>query len=218
MIITISREFGSGGRELGKRLSDELQIPYYDKEIIAMIAQNHGVDENYVAQMAEKKVMASYPLTIGNRFQSSRVSYAAQQAIRIHAEQQKIIESLGKQGDCIIVGRCADVILKDFRPFNMFVYAGKEAKLRRCLSRSPETERLSTQELARKIRAIDKARAGHRALFTDTKWGAKENYHLCVNTTGVEIKSMIPALAAYIRTWFSETTGRSCAFPERNPE
>ncbi len=204
MIITISREFGSGGRELGKRLSDELQIPYYDKEIIAIIAENHGLDENYVAQIAEKKIMASYPLTIGNRFQSSRMSYAVQQAIRINAEQQKIIENLGKQGDCIIVGRCADVILKDFAPFNMFVYAGKEAKIQRCSARSPETEQLSTSELVRKIRAIDKARASHRALFTDAKWGAKENYHLCVNTTCVEIKTIVPAVAEYVRLWFSE--------------
>lgn len=210
MIITISREFGSGGRELGKRLSDVLGIPYYDKEIIEMIAEHHGLDENYVAQMAEKKIMAAYPMTIGNRFGSSRMSYSSQQAIRIHAQQQKIIESLGKQGDCIIVGRCADVILKDFAPFNMFVYASKEAKIQRCLSRSSETEQLSKAELARKIRSIDKARACNRALFTDAKWGAKENYHLCVNTTGVEIKAMVPTLAAYIRAWFAET--------ERNPE
>ena len=200
MIITVSREFGSGGRELGKRLSDALHIPCYDNEIIAMIAKEHGFDENYVAQMSEKSIQSAYPLTIGHRF-AMTPHYATKQAIKIAVEQKNIIESLAKQGDCVIVGRAADVILAEYKPFNIFVYADKAAKLQRCIERAPEDEKLTRAELERKMRNIDRNRASHRDLYADTKWGDCRNYHLCVNTTGKEIKTLIPAIAEYIKRW-----------------
>lgn len=201
MIITISREFGSGGRELGKRLSDALHIPCYDNEIIKMIAEEHGFDENYVSRMSEKSIQSAYSLTIGHRF-AAAPSYVTKQAIKIAVEQRKIIENFGKQGDCVIVGRCADIILKDYCPFNIFVYADKDAKLQRCMERAPEGEKMTRTELERLMHDIDKNRASYRDFYTDAKWGAKENYHLCINTTGVEIKSIVPQLADYIKIWF----------------
>lgn len=203
MIITISREFGSGGRELGKRLAEELNIPCYDNEIIAMIAKEQGFDENYVSRMSERSIRSAYPLTIGNRF-SVTPNVVTQQAVKVAVEQAKIIEGFAKQGDCVIVGRCADVLLKEYHPLNIFVYASKEAKLQRCIDRAPAGENLTAVELERKMRDIDKNRAKHRELYSDTKWGAKENYHLCVNTTGKEIKALIPAIASYAKTWFTQ--------------
>jgi len=201
MIITISREFGSGGRELGKRLSDALGIPCYDNEIIAMIAKEHGLDEGYVSEVSEKRIQAAYPMTIGRRLTMTS-SPTAKQAIAVAVEQRKIIEDLAKQGDCIIVGRCADTILKDYHTMNIFVYADKEAKLRRCMDRAPEGENLTYSQLERKIREIDRERAKKHELVADFKWGAKEHYHLCVNTTGVEIKKLVPVLAEYVKVWF----------------
>ena len=200
MIITVSREFGSGGRELGKRLSDALQIPCYDHEIIAMIAKEHGFDENYVAHMSEKSIRSAYPLTIGHRF-SMTPNYVTKQAIKIAVEQKNIIENFAKQGDCVIVGRAADVILAEYKPFNIFVYADKAAKLQRCIERAPEDEKLTLAELERKMRDIDRNRASHRDFYSDTKWGDCRNYHLCVNTTGKEIKTLIPAIVEYVKRW-----------------
>lgn len=88
MIITISREFGSGGRELGKRLSDAFSIPYYDKEIIALIAKENGFDENYVAHISERKIQAAYPLTIGHQF-ATTVNHVTEQTVKIAVEQHK---------------------------------------------------------------------------------------------------------------------------------
>lgn len=200
MIITISREFGSGGRELGKRLSEALGIPCYDHEIIQMIAKEHGFDENFVAHLSEKSLQASYPPTIGHRL-SATPHAMTKQAIKVVVEQRKIIEGFAKQGDCVIVGRCADVILADYHPLNIFVYADKAAKLQRCIDRAPQGENLAVPELERKMRSIDKQRAQHRELYTTTKWGAKENYHLCVNTSGKEIKTLIPAIVQYVKAW-----------------
>lgn len=203
MIITVSREFGSGGRELGKRLADALHIPCYDNEIITMIAKEHGFDENYVSHVSEKSIRTAYPLTIGNRF-TTTLNYATKQEIAIAVEQRKIIESFAKQGDCVIVGRCADIILQEYKPFNIFVYADAAAKLQRCIDRASADEKLTAKELERKMREIDKDRASHRNFYSDTKWGEKDNYHLCVNTTGKEIKSLVPAIAEYIKCWFEQ--------------
>lgn len=203
MIITISREFGSGGRELGKRLSDVLGIPCYDKEIIALIAKESGFDEDYVAHISERKIQVAYPFTIGCQF-STAMNYMTKQAVKIAVEQRKIIKNFAKEGSCIIVGRCADVILEEYAPFNIFVYASKEAKLLRCTKYAPSDEKLTRAELERKMCEIDKNRATYRDFYTNTKWGAKENYHLCINTSEVEIKMIIPLLAEYIRLWFSK--------------
>ena len=202
-IITISREFGSGGRELGKRLAEELGIHCYDHEIIELIAKEHGFDERYVANISEKCIEAAYPTTIGHRFAMPPVQIM-DQGFQVAAAQQQIIENFAKQGDCVIVGRCADVILKDYHPLNLFVYADKEAKIERCLRRAPAGEKLTRGDIERRMRQIDRGRAQYREMYADSKWGAKETYHLCISTTEKYIKEIIPGLAAYVRCWFSE--------------
>lgn len=181
---------------------------WYDNEIIAIIASQQGFDENYVSRMSEKSIQQAYPMTIGHRFRTTGPNYATQQAIKIHVEQQRMIEGFAAQGDCIIIGRCADVILRNYKPFHIFVYADMATKLQRCIERAPEDENLSQVELERKIRGIDKNRANHRSIYTDTKWGAKENYHLCVNTTGIDIKTIVPPLAEYMKLWFANAENR----------
>lgn len=202
-IITISREFSSGGRELGKRLADELNIPCYDHEIIELIAQQNGFNEDYVAHVSEKSIEAAYPMTIGQRFTMLPMA-AIEQPIRVEAAQRQIIENFAQQGDCVIVGRCADVILEAYHPLNLFVYSDMDAKVRRCLERQKEGENLTRSEIERQIKRIDKDRAQHRQMYTDSKWGAKESYHLCINTSGRVIKNMVPALAQFCKDWFRE--------------
>ena len=115
-----------------------------------------------------------------------------------------LVKELAEKEPCIIVGRCADVILKDYHPLNLFVYADAESKIQRCIDRAPEGEHLSRNDIARRMKQVDKNRAQYRQMFADNKWGAKETYHLCVNTSGHEIKDLIPGLAAFVRCWFGE--------------
>lgn len=201
-IITISREFGSGGRELGKRLADALGIPCYDHEIIDMVAEKYGLDKNYVSHVSEKDIRVFYPSTIGQRFVTNPPAF--QQPVKIAAAQHEMIRQLALHGDCVIVGRCADVLCQDLKPLNIFVYAERLSKLQRCESRANESEHFSEKEMLRKMKQIDKERAAYRELFTEAKWGKKESYHLCINTSGKEIKTLIPAVAAYVNVWFGQ--------------
>lgn len=199
-IITISREFGSGGRELGKRLADELHIPCYDHEIIDMVAQQYGFDKKRVAHVSEKDIRVYYPSTIARRFLS--MDSTLQQSLKIVEAQQEMVKQFADQGDCVFVGRCADVICKEMNPFHIFVYADQQSKVERCKRRASAEEHMSEKEILKNMKKIDKERAEYRKMFTDDKWGNKMSYHLCINTSSKEIKPLIPGIVEYVNGWF----------------
>ena len=122
-IITISREFGSGGREAGKRLADALHCAYYDSEIEASIAQNMDLDESYIARSVENGVLANIPLHFGRTIASTRLY---KQQVDILVEKRKVLCQIAAASDCVIVGRAADVILAEQNPLKLFVYASME--------------------------------------------------------------------------------------------
>lgn len=199
-IITISREFGSGGRELGKRIADLLGYAYYDREIISKLAEKHNFDEKYVENVLEGGQPFTIPLTYGRTFSYTDVS--GQQAIQLLSSQYRLLREFAEKGNCVIVGRCANIILEEFAPMNIFVFADMESKMKRCRERAPEGENLKDSELKRKIKQIDSGRARQQRFMTDKKWGAKESYHLCINTSDVNIKSIAPTVADFAKTFF----------------
>ncbi|HIS26448.1 MAG TPA: cytidylate kinase-like family protein [Candidatus Pullilachnospira intestinigallinarum] len=208
-IITISREFGSGGRELGKRLADALGFSYYDKEIISAIAKESNFDENYVEETLMRGLTPNYTLTFGHTF-AFGPDPIMQNELKILNLQQEIIRELAKKGDCVMVGRTSGSILEeDFHPLKIFVYADLASRLERCRSRADASEHLTDRELEKKIRQIDEGRARHQRLFTDKKWGARENYHLCINTTGLNIRDIIPSVKNYALAWFAQSAPKS---------
>ena len=198
-IITVSREFGSGGREIGKRLADELGYAYYDREIVTAIARKTQLDEGYVANALESGMFRGVPIHFGRTFSYSAALLS--NTTNLFVEQHKIIREIAAQGNCIIVGRAANAILEEYKPFNLFVYADMDAKVRRCMERAPEGEQLTEREMIRHIKKVDADRAKYYEMFSDTRWGMKEGYHLCVNTTGVNIKALVPIIAQYARGW-----------------
>lgn len=198
-IITISREFGSGGREIGKRLSDKLGLAYYDREIVTEIAKQTGMTEEYIKNMSEKGIY-SYPF----QFAKSFTMYSALQSnqTEVLVKQQEILKQIAEKGDCIIVGRGANVILKEYKPMNIFVYADMESKINRCRKKAKEDENLTDKEIENKIMQIDKNRKNYHSIISNLEWGDKRNYHLCINTSQMEIKAIISSLADYIQNWF----------------
>lgn len=200
-IITISREFGSGGRELGKRLSDRLGWDYYDSEIIAAVAENSGLDPAYLEQTLSDHGWRNFPLTFRGTLGSA--AYIQSSRVELLLEQRRVILQIAALGkDCILVGRNADVILEEYHPFKFFVCADTQAKVRRCLQRAPQGENLTEKELVRKMKRIDQIRARTRELISGPGWGERENYHLTLNTSDWELQALVPAAEAFALSWF----------------
>lgn len=198
-IITISREFGSGGKEVGKRLADMLQMAYYDEEIITDLAKETGMSQEYIQNISEKGI---YPQSFNFGRTFTRYGSLQSNQTEILVKQQEIIKKIAEKGNCIIVGRGADVILKDYNTINIFVYSDMKSKISRCKIKAPENENLSEKELEKKIKQVDKNRKKFYELISNLEWGDKKNYQLCINTAGLKIKEIIPALSEYIRQWF----------------
>ena len=193
-IITIGREFGSGGRELGRRLARELGFDYYDKEILTEIAKHTSLSEEYVQQVVENQPRQLFPITVGRSFLYVDTQ-PLQQASTVFQAQQEIIREMAERSDCVIVGRCADYILRDKKPFRIFVYADMQSRIDRCRSRAPEGENMSDKEYKQQITSMDKSRARYYDFYTDMKWGDKLNYELCINTTNQDIPTLVEFLA-----------------------
>ena len=202
-IITISREFGSGGRELGKRLADALGFAYYDREIVSSIAEKCNLDEGYVENVLRKGLTINVPITFGHTFYFYS-DPTSENELKVLNTQQQIIKELALRGDCVMVGRSSGIILEKYNPLRLFVYADMEWKVKRCRERASAEEHLTDRELEKKIRQIDAGRARHQKLLTDRKWGDREGYDLCINTTSLEIKKIIPGLKETALCWFDQ--------------
>ncbi len=196
MVITLGREFGSGGRELGRRLADHLQIAYYDKEILTEIAKRTQLTEEYIHNVVEHHPYPLLPITVGHSLYPD-MTFQIQQSV--YVEQSNIIKEMAAASDCIIVGRCADYILRDIKPFRIFVYADMDSRIMRCHNRAPEGEHLSDKEMKQMIQKVDKGRSKYYEFYTGEKWGDKSHYDLCINTSNVVIKDLVPHLAAFLK-------------------
>lgn len=199
-IITVSREFGSGGRELAKRLADSLNIEYVDSEIVSAIAKETDFDEAYINGVLESGIK-QYPLTIARSFFAIS---PINNSVMLVAKQHRIIKDIASKKDCIIVGRGADAVLADLHPFRIFVYADMPSKIERCKSRTSNGEQLTDKEIEKQIKRIDKNRKATHDLYAPYEWGDKVGYDLCINTANITIKDIIPALTELINGYFRE--------------
>ncbi|MBO4441289.1 cytidylate kinase-like family protein [bacterium] len=204
-IITVSRQFGSGGRELGKRLSEILGWDYYDKGILQQLADESGFDPEYVSTLISGREWRNIHLSYSNTF-SSIFAFEPEMKTSLLIRQREIIEDIAKAGnDFIIVGRDADVILRDYRPCRIFVCADMENRIGRCMkheNKKDEKERLTEKEVIRNIRRIDSSRAQSRELVTGKSWADSTCFDLTVNTGGRDIRKLAQAVADYALRWF----------------
>ena len=144
----------------------------------------------------------NFPLHFGRTFSYSPTLMASE--TKLLAEQNKLLRELAEVGNCVIIGRASEVILRDYNPFKLFVYADMQSKVERCREKGGEHEHLTDKEMIRKIKRIDADRKKYHGLISDIEWGDKRGYHLCVNTSGREIKTIVPLVAAYYRLWREE--------------
>ena len=200
-IITIGREFGSGGREIGKRLADMLGYAYYDKEIMSEIANRTQLAEHYVHQIIEQNPRLIFPITTARTLhqQHSTPDYLLKQYSDVYAAQATVLREMAEKSPCIIVGRCADYILREQKPLRLFIYADMPAKVTRCRAKAELHENLSDKDLIKKIKRIDKSRAKYYQYYTGHRWGKHENYDICINTTSLDVKHVANLLVKLIK-------------------
>lgn len=175
-IITIAREFGSGGHLLGEMLAKELGIKLYDKSLIHLAAQNSGMDENYIRKNEQSipsfwlKCIQNYSTPIETSLSRDDILFVA---------ESKIIQEIASQGTCIIVGRLANFILKD-RPhvISIFCYTDKENAIRRCI----DDYGVKPDEAETELRRVNRNRATHYEYYTGERWSDPHKYDLMINT------------------------------------
>ena len=197
-IVTISREFGSGGREIGKRLADKLNVPFYDKELLEMASKESGIarelfvknDESYTNSFLYSLVMGTYPVS-----PDGRLNPELPLNHKIFLAQFETIKKLAEKGPCVIVGRCADYVLKEEpNVIDFFISGNMYDKKKRILERY-DIEKPKIEEF---IRKTDKRRASYYNYYTDMKWGDARNFDLCINSSKSGIEGAVDLMLAYI--------------------
>ena len=198
-IITVSREFGSGGREIGRRLAEKMGIAYYDQEIIAELIKRTDFAEEYIRHMDEKNPIPLLPITTARTF-GLPANNGLEQNLKFYMQESKVIREFAEKSDCVIVGRCADYMLREMNPVRLFVYADMESRIARCRKKNKDAETLNDRELRQKIISVDKKRARYYQFYANQVWGDKEQYDLCINTSRFsEIKAIIPGLEKLVK-------------------
>ena len=191
VVVTIGREFGSGGREIGIKLSEKLNIPFYDKELILHTAEKTKLEKSIIEKYDEQH---SFPA-----FSSSNIFdiYQMPMSDRIYIAQADVIRDIAKNESCIIVGRCADFIL-DENPdvFKVFITAPMHDKVER---KRPLLEGKSDSEIESHISKIDKKRAKYYTYYTDRTWGKASTYNLCVDSSILGIDGTVELIANAIK-------------------
>ena len=190
-VITINRQFGSGGREVGKRLSQALSYFYYDKELVYKLSELSGLDPTYIENNCEKYNTASYPYMIGRSFMSYQQPIV-QMNIDLQIKQREMILDIAQKEDAVIIGRCADYILKNENVFKVYIYASNmDFRVKRCFDNAPEGENKTEEQMRKQILQIDKQRSKYYNQYTGQKWGDMQNYNLCIDTSKVCIKKAV---------------------------
>ena len=180
MIITIGREYGSGGRVIGKLVAEKLGVPFYDKEILTRAAEESGLCKEVFERHDEKASVGS--MLVGSQgAHMGTVGMGVQMPLnqRVFLAQFDAITKLANEGDCVIVGRCADYVLKDLpNVTHVFLYASLEKRIERIM----QVENVNRDTARDLIRKTDKQRKNYYNFFADGNWGLRSNYDLMIRT------------------------------------
>ncbi|MGI6737290.1 MAG: AAA family ATPase [Anaerovoracaceae bacterium] len=195
-IVTISREFGSGGRLIGRKLAEAMNVPYYDKKILDDIAKEHGYSVEMIEE-DEKKAKNGFFYSLSNAFGAA--GYGPDTLSineRFFIAQFEYITDLAKKGEGgVIVGRCADYVLRDYpNATNIFVYAEEKDKIKRAV----EEYGVPENEVKKTMQDVDRARANYYRYHTGQKWGEPVNYHLSMDSGYISIDNFVKIILDYI--------------------
>lgn len=177
-IINIGRSFGSGGGYIGQAIGKKLGIPVYDNELISKVAEESGYSKSLFADGEEKRSLFS----MSSFFSSGRMGYIDSGYVNDNVMfkiQSEVIRSIAQKGDAVIIGRCADYILRDMKCLNVFICAPEEYRIQRLM----REEGLSEDEAEKLMRRKDRTRETYYNYYTFGAWGQAANYNLCVDSS-----------------------------------
>lgn len=200
IIITIGRQFGSGGHEIGNQLATRLNLPLYDNNLMRMAAKELKLDEDTAKEVDEKKLGSffdGYGVSIGNytAFMQSEEGIAPV-GERMYEQQSALIKKLAKNSSCIIIGRCADYILGDYSHcVNVFIYAYEEERIRRIM----RIYNLTEKQAKEKIKKVDKERKRYYEVHTQRKWGSIESHQILLNSSLLGLEGTVDVLEGIYR-------------------
>ena len=177
VVITIAREYGSGGRYIGRLIADKLGIKFYDKDFVTTLSEQTGLSEEYIENNEQRRNTLD-ALNNGYYFNLSNSD-------ELFVKESKLIKELAEKESCVIIGRCSDFILKDNEDtINIFVYSNMEDKIKRVVERYGFNQKDAEKE----IKNIDKQRSNHYKHYTGKKWGENQNYDLCINSDALGVE------------------------------
>ncbi len=189
LIITIARQYGSGGREIGERVAALLGIPLYDKEIITDAAAKGSLDEDVIKKVDESAANSLlYTLAMGSNILGTTMHFGYKMPLndKLFILQSEVIKDYAKNGSCVIIGRCADYVLRD-EPniLRLFVFGDLDHRQARVKERHPE---IKSSQVIDVINKTDKRRSSYYNFYTGNKWGKFDNYDMTINssTLGIE--------------------------------
>ena len=193
-IVTISRQYGSGGRYIGKKLAKAMGVPCYDEKLIDMVAKESGFAQSFVAEKGER-MTGSLLFNIASSLSFANNVFSTNNGVTLQDEiyftQNRIIKELADKGPCVIVGRCADYILREREDcLNVFIFADNESKI----ERAEKYFNITREEAPAVLKKKDKARANHYKYYTDQEWGMASNYDLCLNSGLIGIEGCVKAI------------------------
>ena len=191
-IITISREFGSGGRQIGQMLAGKLGIPFYDKELIKMAADDIDIEE-HIFEMYDQAFMDKHE-TVHDIL---TYTYEVPMSDQIFMAQSRVIHRLAQHGPCVIVGRCADMVLKDEQCLNLYFYASLKKRFKRLFELDGLSEE-NAKQVEQKVREVDQKRKDYYQYYTGNEWGKPKNYHLCLDSLKAGMDACVAAVTAYM--------------------
>lgn len=201
-VITIARGYGSGGRTIGKMLSEELGIPYYDRDLLRLASDDSGINEQLFAK-ADEKLKKSLLFNIArNVYKGELIAPDSDDFVsndNLFNYQAKIVKELANTETCIIIGRCADFILKDYpNVVKVFVHAPFED----CVKTLKEMTGKPDKEIEKQITSIDKHRAEYYKYYTGRDWEDAKNYDLCLNSSNLGFEKCVEIVKSYLNIRF----------------
>ena len=192
IIITIARQYGSGGREIGEKVAKKLGITLYDKQLITEAATKGNLDEN-VSKLADESAANSllYTLAMGSNVLGTTMHFGYKMPLndKLFILQSEIIKEKAKDESCVIIGRCADYVLRDEeKVLRIFVYGDLDHRQARIAARHPE---LKSAQVIDVINKTDKRRSSYYNFYTGKQWGNSVNYDLCINSASYGIEGAV---------------------------